>query len=172
MSNFDPINSEISTESEGKKGFLSRKYLVFKLNDNTYGVPLSDVKEVIGMPTMVPVPQSPNYLLGLINLRGRVISAIDLKTKLGMGKGTDVKRPAMILVEGDVTVMGCVVDAISEVLSIKEDEIERQVKENVPVSTTYIQGIARFTDKPMILLLDLKKATDLGEFGKTISRAA
>ena len=51
-----------------------------------------------------------------------------------MSKAHDVKRPAMILIEGDVTVMGCVVDAISEVLSIKEDEIERHVKENVPVS--------------------------------------
>lgn len=173
MSNFDPINNEISNETDGKnKGFLARKYLVFKLNDNSYAVPLSDVKEVIGLPTMVPVPQSPNYLLGLINLRGRVISAIDLKTKIGMGKGHDVKRPAMILIEGNVTVMGCVVDAISEVLSIKEDEIERHVKENVPVTSSYIQGIARFKDKPMILLLDLKKATDLGEYGKTLAPAA
>lgn len=170
MSNLDLINHDI--DNDKKKGFTSRKYLVFKLNNNSYGVALSDVKEVIGLPVMVPVPQSPNYLLGLINLRGKVISAIDLKTKLNMSKGQEVKRPAMVLIEGDTTVMGCVVDSVSEVVSIKEDEIERQVKENVPVSSSYIQGIARFPDKPMILLVDLKKAVDLGEYTKTLATVA
>jgi purine-binding chemotaxis protein CheW len=139
-----------------------RKYLVFRLHDNQYAVPLSDVKEVIGLPNVVPVPQSPAYLLGLINLRGKVISAIDLKKKLDMPKvGDQVKRPAVILIDGDSTTIGCVVDSIQEVLSIKEEEIEKSVKENVPVSNTYIDGIARFDSKPMILLLDLKRAIQI-----------
>jgi purine-binding chemotaxis protein CheW len=159
--NFDTTN-----DNEKKKVLTAKKYLVFKLNSNSYGVALSDVKEVIGVPTLVPVPQSPNYLLGLINLRGKVISAIDLKTKLSMNKSNDVKRPAMILIEGETTTMGCVVDAVSEVISIKDEEIEKQVQENVPISSTYIKGIARFTDKPMILLIDLKMVTALCEVGK------
>lgn len=157
---------EVTNESEKKKILNAKKYLVFKLNNNSYGVALSDVKEVIGVPTLVPVPQAPNYLLGLINLRGKVISAIDLKTKLNMSRSNDVKRPAMILIEGETTIMGCVVDAVSEVISIKDEEIEKQVQENVPISSTYIKGIARFTDKPMILLVDLKTVTALCEVGK------
>lgn len=140
----------------------SRKYLVFKLNDFLYAVPLSDVKEIIGLPQVVPVPQNPEYLLGLINLRGRVISAIDLKKRLEIKKSAEVKRPAVILVEDGSKVIGCVVDSIQEVLSIREEEIERSIKENVPVASMYIQGAARFNDKPMILMLDLRKITDLG----------
>lgn len=142
-----------------------KKYLVFRLNEHQYAVPLSDVKEVIGLPTVVPVPQSPHYLVGLINLRGKVISAIDLKKKLEMTKPADViKRPAVILVDGQSTTIGCVVDSIQEVLSIKEEEIERAVEANVPVSNSYIEGIARFEGKPMILLLDLKRVIDIGHF--------
>lgn len=141
-----------------------KKYLVFRLNDHQYAVPLSDVKEVIGLPNVIPVPQSPNFLIGLINLRGKVISAIDLKKKLDMPKHAEqIKRPAVILVDGESTTIGCVVDSIQEVLSIKEEEIERSVEQNVPVSNTYIEGIARFEEKPMILLLDLKRVIDLAE---------
>lgn len=144
-----------------------KKYLVFRLNDHQYAVPLSHVKEVIGLPNVIPVPQSPTYLLGLINLRGKVISAIDLKKKLSMTKAPEqIKRPAVILIDGESTTIGCVVDSIQEVLSIKEEEVERSVEANVPVSNSYIEGIARFENKPMILLLDLKRVIDLAEFEK------
>lgn len=150
-----------------------KKYLVFRLNDFQYAVPLSDVKEVIGLPNVVPVPQSPSFLIGLINLRGKVISAIDLKKKLDMPKNVDlIKRPAVILVDGESTTIGCVVDSIQEVLSIREEDIERSVQENVPVSNTYIEGIARFENKPMILLLDLKRVINLAELERHRSAIA
>lgn len=135
----------------------SRKYLVFMLNGYLYGTPLSDIKEVIGLPEFVPVPQNPDYLLGLINLRGRVISAIDLKKKLDMKKTVEIKRPAVILVEDGSKVMGCVVDAVKEVLSIRDEEIEVEIRESVPVASRYLTGAARFASGPMILMLDLKR---------------
>lgn len=144
-----------------------KKYLVFRLNEYQYAVPLSDVKEVIELLNTIPVPQSPKYLLGLINLRGKVVSAIDLKKKLDIPGGQEkIKRPAVILVENQATTIGCLVDSVCEVLSIREEEIERSVESNVPVSTTYITGIARFKDKPMILLIDLKKVIDFSELEK------
>lgn len=144
-----------------------KKYLVFKLNDHQYAAPLTDVKEVIGLPDVVPVPQGPKYLLGLINLRGKVISAIDLKKRLLMPNGNEkIKRPAVILVDGDSTTIGCIVDSIQEVLSIKEEEIERAVEENIPISNSQIDGIARFENKPMILLLNLKDIITFEEIQK------
>ena len=122
-SNLDQVSQKLSHV---------RKYLIFILNGAYYGVPLSEVKEVIGLPQCVPVPSSPPYLLGLINLRGRVISAIDLKGKLGISSGGQaVKRPAVILTECDSIILGCVVDSISEVLAIDESNIDRSMEVQV-----------------------------------------
>lgn len=104
-----------------------RKYLIFNLSGSVYGAPLSDVKEVIGLPKCVPVPNSPEYFIGLINLRGQVISAIDLKKKHSVpNPSASVKRPAVILTEISSIAVGCVVDSVQEVLSI------RMIRSRVP----------------------------------------
>jgi purine-binding chemotaxis protein CheW len=156
MPSGDEFMSRSSNDSKSNAG-PSRKYLVFMLNGHLYGTPLSDIKEIIGLPEFVPVPQNPDYLLGLINLRGRVISAIDLKKKLDMKKTAEIKRPAVILVEDGTKVVGCVVDAIKEVLSIRDEEIEAEIRDSVPFPSRYLKGAARFADGPMILMLDLKR---------------
>lgn len=152
----------------------SKKYLVFRLSDNSYGVPLSDVREVIGLPQCVPIPSAPSYFLGLINLRGKVVSALDLKKKLGVSSQTNaVKRPAVIITECGGVTLGCVVDAISEVLAIEDSRIERSLEVEVQGKKEFIEGIARFSDRSMILLLDLKKAADVSELvrNKTLAQA-
>lgn len=153
-------------EHESKLGVI-RKYLVFILNENRYAIPLSEVKEVIGLPSVVPIPQSPSFLVGLINLRGKIISAIDLRLKLGMPKSEKtIKRPAVILVEVQSVIIGFIVDSIQEVLSIDEANIERSFEVNTADNSGFIDGIARFKEKPMILLLALKKAADISEIIK------
>jgi purine-binding chemotaxis protein CheW len=141
-----------------------KKYLVFKLNNEDYSVPLSEVKEIIGLSECVQVPSSPAYFLGLINLRGAVISAIDLKLKIGLaGKKEPSKRVAVIVTEVNGVTLGCVVDSVKEVLSIDESEIDRTLEVQVQGCKEYIQGIARFKERPMILILDLKKSADITE---------
>jgi purine-binding chemotaxis protein CheW len=141
-----------------------KKYLVFKLNNEDYSVPLSEVKEIIGLSDCVQVPSSPAYFLGLINLRGAVISAIDLKLKIGLaGKKEFSKRVAVIVTEVNGITLGCVVDSVKEVLSIDESQIDRTLEVQVQGCKEYIQGIARFKERPMILILDLKKSADVTE---------
>jgi chemotaxis signal transduction protein len=154
----------LPTDGGIRKNAKLKKYLVFKLNENFYATPLADVMEVIGLPKCVPVPGNPAYLLGMINLRGRVISAIDLKKKLGIATAQQaIKRPAVILTESKETVLGCVVDSITEVLAIDEGNIERSMEVQVHGEREHIQGIARFPDRAMILILNLKTAADVSE---------
>lgn len=151
----------------------SRKYLVFRLAENSYGVPLSDVREVIGLPQCVPIPGAPSYFLGLINLRGKVVSALDLKKKLGIAdaQSVAVKRPAVIVTECGGVTLGCIVDSISEVLAIEDSRIERSYEVDVRGQKEFVEGIARFTDRTMILLLDLRKAADVSELIRNKSLA-
>lgn len=150
--------------SEFQNSRRIRKYLVFKLNDAFYGVPLSKVKEVIGLPQCVEIPNSPSYFLGLINLRGKVITAIDLKQKLGIRSGASPsKRPAVILTECQTATIGCVVDSVSEVLSIDDANVEKPSGSGQEAQT-HIRGIAKFSDRNMILLVDLEEAADIASF--------
>jgi purine-binding chemotaxis protein CheW len=141
---------------------LLKKYLIFRLNDTQYGVQLSEVKEVIGLPSCTVVPGSPNYFLGLINLRGKVISAIDMKLKLNIpAKSKDIKRPAVVITEVGGITLGCVVDSVSDVMNLSREQIETQLEVKVSGETEFIKGIARFSDRPMILILDIHKAVDV-----------
>ncbi len=158
------VNADANSELTSEQKSQTRKYLIFKLNDNQYGVPLSEVKEVIGLPSCTFVPGSPEYFLGLINLRGRVISAIDLRSKMGVDSSSrNLKRPAVIITDiGDIT-LGCVVDSISEVMSIGKDQIDNHLEVKVNGDSDFIKGIARFQDRSMILILDLKHAVDVSD---------
>lgn len=151
-----------------------KKYLIFKLNDTQYGVQLSDVKEVIGLPSCTVVPGSPNYFLGLINLRGKVISAIDMKTKLRIGNQSrdGIKRPAVIIADVGAVTLGCVVDAVSEVMNLSRDQIESNLEMNVGGDKEFIKGVARFSDRPMILILDIQRAADVSELIRFRSQQA
>ncbi len=153
-----------------------KKYLIFKLLDNNYGVQLSDVREVIGLQNCVPVPSAPAYFLGLINLRGRVVSAIDLKKKMGVPFKTDQhnKRPAIIITEVGGISLGCLVDTIVEVLAIDEEKIDRSLQVDIHAQKEFIEGIARFNDRAMILLLDFKKTADVSDLikMKTMAKAS
>ncbi len=165
MSTPNEQNEQSATPSSKTTKLSTRKYLIFNLSGSVYGVPLSDVKEVIGLPSCVPVPNSPAYFLGLINLRGKVISAIDLKRKLSVPTvSAAVKRPAVILTEITSITIGCVVDSIQEVLNIPEEQIERSIE--FMRDRELIQGVARLQGRPMIILLDMKKTTDISEVVK------
>jgi purine-binding chemotaxis protein CheW len=143
---------------------LLKKYLIFRLNDTQYGVQLAEVKEVIGLPSCTVVPGSPSYFIGLINLRGKVISAIDMKQKLGIpAKTKDIKRPAVIITEVGGITLGCVVDSVSDVMNLSREQIETQLEVKVSGDREFIKGIARFSDRPMILILDIQRAVDVSD---------
>ena len=138
--------------SESKAG----KYLTFTLVGEEYGIAILRVKEIIGMMPVTSVPQTPPYVKGVINLRGKVIPVTDLRLKFGMEAIDYTERTCIIVVEIDgednVIRLGIVVDAVSEVLNIKEDQIEDSPNFGAALNTDFILGIAKIENSVKILL--------------------
>ena len=132
------------------------KYLTFLLAGEEYGIGLTKVKEIIGLMTITPVPKTPDYLKGVLNLRGKVIPVVDLRLKFGIEAQDYSERTCIIVVEilssGRKIAMGIVVDSVSEVLHIKAGEIEPTPSFGARLDTEYILGMAKCGQGVKILL--------------------
>jgi purine-binding chemotaxis protein CheW len=136
------------------------KYLTFSLAGEEYGIGILKVKEIIGLMPVTPVPQTPNYVRGVINLRGKVIPVADLRLKFQIEAVADTERTCIIVVEINSTrnkmLMGVVVDSVSEVLNIKAGEIEDAPSFGSKLDTSYILGMAK-SGQGVKILLDIDK---------------
>ena len=136
------------------------KYLTFKLAEEDYGIALLKVKEIIGMIPITAVPRTPAHVKGVINLRGQVIPVTDLRLKFGLPAIDTTDRTCIIVVEvqGEASTvqMGIVVDAVSEVLPIRDENIETAPSFGSKVDTDYIQGMANM-DQDVKILLDIDR---------------
>ena len=132
------------------------KYLTFSLEEEEYGIGILKVKEIIGMMPITSVPRTPEYVKGVINLRGKVIPVIDLRAKFDMETIEYNERTCIIVVEIDsessTVLIGIVVDAVSEVLNIKEEDIEDTPTFGTKLNTEYILGMAKMEGGVKILL--------------------
>jgi purine-binding chemotaxis protein CheW len=132
------------------------KYLTFSLEREEYGIGILKVKEITGMMLITPVPQTPDYVKGVINLRGKVIPVIDLRLRFGMDSIEYTDRTCIIVVEiktnsGRIHT-GIVVDSVSEVLNFKSSDIEDTPTFGTKLSTDYILGMAKMGGGVKILL--------------------
>jgi len=136
------------------------KYLTFTLENEEYGIGILKAKEIIGMMAITSVPRTPNFVKGVINLRGKVIPVIDLRLKFNMGEIPYTDRTCVIVVEIDsdseTVLIGIVVDSVSEVLNINKNEIEDSPAFGTKLETDYILGMAK-TDGRVKILLDIDK---------------
>lgn len=132
------------------------KYLTFTLAEEDYGIGILKIKEIIGMLPITSVPQTPEFVKGVINLRGKVIPVMDLRLRFGMPSIDYSDRTCIIVVEiggQDGTILvGIVVDAVSEVLNIKGDDIEKTPTFGTELNTEYILGMAKMEEGVKILL--------------------
>ena len=132
------------------------KYLTFTLADEEYGIGILKIREIIGMMSITSVPQTPPFVKGVINLRGKVIPVVDLRLRFGMQEIEYTERTCIIVVEikgQTVTVqIGIVVDAVSEVLNIKGEDIEDTPTFGTKLDTEYILGMAKMEGSVKILL--------------------
>ena len=136
------------------------KYLTFKLANEDYGIFLLKVREIIGMMPITSVPKTPAFIKGVINLRGKVIPVTDLRMRFDMPEADYTDRTCIIVVEvaGQDTAiqMGIVVDAVTEVLPVKAEEIEVPPEFGAKVDTRYILGMANM-DGTVKILLDIDR---------------
>jgi len=142
------------------------KYLTFSLANEEYGIGILKIKEIIGMMPITSVPQTPEFVKGVINLRGKVIPVLDLRRRFGMEPMDYSERTCIIVVEiagtaGNVMI-GVVVDSVSEVLNIKAEAIEDTPTFGTKLNTDYILGMAKI-GKGVKILLDIDRVLGADE---------
>jgi purine-binding chemotaxis protein CheW len=136
------------------------KYLTFTLDNEEYGIGILKIKEIIGMMSITSVPQTPPFVKGVINLRGKVIPVVDLRRRFGLEEIDYTERTCIIVVEiagqAGVVQIGIVVDSVSEVLNIKAEDIEETPTFGTKLNTDYILGMAKM-ERAVKILLDIDR---------------
>jgi purine-binding chemotaxis protein CheW len=162
----------LSNKGNGKNtvGGEASRFLIFSLNSEQYAVPLLKVKEVIALTETTPVPYSPAHFKGIMNLRGQVISVIDLRMKLKMPKADASSETAIIILDLSPLSLGIIVDSVESVLAVNKDEIQPPPDVGGK-DTAYIRGVTR-KDKRLILLLDIEKTLSVDDLKTMKSQTA
>lgn len=132
------------------------KYLTFGLAEEDYGLEILKVREIIGMMDITPVPRTPEYVKGVINLRGKVIPVVGLRMKFEMEEKEYTEETCIIVVDVNGMEIGIVVDRVLEVLDINSNDIEDAPSFGANVDTDYIMGIGKSEEK-VTILLDISK---------------
>lgn len=146
----------------------SQRYLCFGLGDEEFAVPLLTVREVVAMPETTRMPFMPSYFVGIMNLRGMVISVVDLRQKMQI-KPKENSENAVVILEQDGVSVGAVVDSVNSVLNVTQSDFAENVGTESKSKTNYVTGVYR-KDNRLILLVDIMKSLT-GEDMSLISRS-
>lgn len=155
------LNDFFDEYVEEKEDIQYSQYLTFLVDNQLYGIPITDVVQISGMQEITLVPEYPDYAKGVINLRGIIIPIIDIRLRLKKEEITDDGRKCIIITKTDNLHLGFIVDSVSDVANINKVDIS-----NPKVGSytgTYITGMAKLNDE-IVLLMDLGKVVDEEEF--------
>lgn len=151
---------------EGKEG-TEGKFLLFELGGEEYGIEILKVREIIGLMDITPVPQTPPFIRGVINLRGKIIPVVDMRRRFAMEEGNYTDRSCIIVTELENGkgrwVFGMLVDGVKEVANIPPDQIDHPPQFGQSVDTRYIMGMAKMGDR-VAILLDVDKVLKDGQW--------
>ncbi len=144
-----------------EKTSLDGKFLTFVLGGEIYGIEILKAREIIGLMDITSVPQTPDHMKGVINLRGKVIPVIDLRMKFAMQEEEHTQETCVIVVEVNGTSVGLIVDSVSEVSDITGAEIEDAPNFGHGIDTSFIMGLGKVKERIIILLdIDAVLSTD------------
>lgn len=158
MSELATIKEPGNLPSESKKGELLQ-YLTFKLLDETYGINVMQIKEVLRYSEIAPVPGAQSYVLGIVNLRGNVVTVIDTRVRFSLPECTITDDTRIIIIEHDGEQIGMLVDAVKEVFYLYQGEIEQSPSVGNDDALMFIQGVYQ-KDQELVILLDLNRMID------------
>ena len=144
------------TNMKKNNAISSQQYVTFSLGGELFGVEVSRTREILSLTPVTKVPQTPEYLLGVINLRGQVVPVIDMRLKLGLPAGEETEDTCIIVVEvqvdGEPIIIGAFADAVREVLEIRSDKIEPPPRLGTRLKTKFITGMGKIGEQFIILL--------------------
>ena len=145
---------------EGQELLETNQFLAFKLGEEVFSFDISKVREVLEFNKVTKVPQTPEMMIGVINLRGSVVPVIDLRIKFGMGKGEKTVNTVIIIIEIDLedesTMIGALVDSVKEVMDLDAEHIEPPPKIGSKLNTDFIKGMGK-QDGEFLIILDIEK---------------
>jgi len=132
------------------------QWVTFRLADEIYGINVMQVQEVLRVSEIAPVPGAPHYVLGIINLRGNVVTVIDTRIRLGLETSEVTDSTRIVIIEGAKHVVGILVDCVAEVVDLTMSDVESAPSVGNDESAKYIQGVAS-RDGELLILVDLNK---------------
>ena len=135
---------------------ILQKFVTFYLDDEEYGLPIWQVQEINRVADITRLPNSPDYVSGVVNLRGKILPVIELKFRLQLGRTELDKHCRIVVVDYENKHMGLLVDKVSKVLSLEDEKIERAPEEIVKVEENFARGVA-MDGESMIIILDIDK---------------
>jgi purine-binding chemotaxis protein CheW len=133
----------------------------FQVGRETYGVPITSLHEIVRVPEITAVPDAPAYMEGVINLRGKIVSVIDLRKRLGEKKVSSSRRNRILVVEHNGRLSGLIVDSASEVLKIPASDVEASPTALEAGRANCVTGLGKYKGR-LIVLLDMTRLLDLG----------
>ncbi|NOY71439.1 MAG: chemotaxis protein CheW [Gammaproteobacteria bacterium] len=154
---------KITTQSEDQDDPMLQ-WVTFQLNDEVYGVNVMQVQEVLRVTEIAPVPGAPGYVLGIINLRGNVVTVLDTRARFGLPQQNVDDASRILIIESSDQVVGILVDSISEVVYLRASEIEPAPNVGNEESSRFIQGVCNREEK-LLILVDLNKFLTEDELG-------
>ena len=132
------------------------QWVTFHLEDEKYGIKVMQVQEVLRMTEIAPVPGAPHYVIGIINLRGSVVTVIDTRRRFGLPDVENDDETRIVIVEANNNVVGILVDSVAEVVDLKISEIETAPNVGNDESSKYIQGVSS-RENELLILVDVNK---------------
>lgn len=144
------------------------QWVTFRLEDETYGINVMQVQEVLRISEIAPVPGAPDYVLGIINLRGNVVTVIDTRKRFGLPPGDLDDNSRIVIIETQSQVFGILVDSVAEVVELRRSEIDLAPNVGNEESARYIQGVAT-VDDVLLILVDLNKLLSEEEWEEMVS---
>ncbi|HEC28900.1 MAG TPA: chemotaxis protein CheW [Gammaproteobacteria bacterium] len=132
------------------------QWVTYKLDNETYGIRVMQVQEVLRVTEIAPVPGAPHYVMGIINLRGNVVTVINTRSRFGLPQAENSDSTRIVILESDNNVVGILVDSVAEVVDLKADQIETSPNVGNDDSSKYIEGVATL-DGNLLILIDINK---------------
>ena len=132
------------------------QWVTFQLENETYGINVMQVQEVLRYTEIAPVPGAPEYVLGIINLRGNVVTVIDTRSRFGLPSGDVSENSRIVIIEAEKQVIGIMVDSVAEVVYLRSSEIDAAPAVGTEESAKFIQGVSN-RDGQLLILVDLNK---------------
>lgn len=132
------------------------QWVTFRLDNETYGINVMQVQEVLRVTEIAPVPGSPDYVMGIINLRGNVVTVLDTRRRFGLAPNEMDDSTRIVVIEAEENVVGILVDSVSEVVELRRSAVEASPNVGNDESSKYIEGVANH-DGELLILVDINK---------------